>query len=74
MIQLFVRHLYLRISLPSLAGVAVVAIAAGRAWQIAAEQRSPPLPLPVPLRHAARNPSGRVPSLRPHSPAAPAAV
>lgn len=50
MIQLFTRHLYVRIWLAVLAGVAVVTLAAGWAWQIADEQRTAPLPRDVVLR------------------------
>ena len=50
MIQLFTRHLYVRIWLAVLAGVAVVTFAAGWAWQMADEQRSAPLPREVVLR------------------------
>ena len=64
MIQLFVRHLYLRIWLASLAGVAVVVIAAGWAWQISDEQRSTPLPREVTLRDDSHQISGRGTSLR----------
>ncbi|WP_225781841.1 cell wall metabolism sensor histidine kinase WalK [Xenophilus sp. Marseille-Q4582] len=64
MIRLFVRHLYLRIWLASLAGVAVVVIAAGWAWQISDEQRSTPLPREVTLRDDSHQISGRGTSLR----------
>ncbi|MDA7418324.1 HAMP domain-containing sensor histidine kinase [Xenophilus arseniciresistens] len=64
MIQLFIRHLYLRIWLASLAGVAVVVIAAGWAWQISEEQRSTPLPREVTLRDDKHEISGRGTSLR----------
>lgn len=64
MIQLFSRHLYLRIWLAALAGVAVVVIAAGWAWQIAEEQRSTPLPREVTLRDDRGDISGRGTSLR----------
>ena len=51
MIKLFTRHLYVRIWLAVLAGVAVVVLAAGWAWQVAEEQRSAPLPRDVTLRN-----------------------
>ena len=50
MVGLFTRHLYVRIWLAVLAGVAVVALAAGWAWQMADEQRAAPLPRDVVLR------------------------
>ena len=50
MLQLFTRHLYVRIWLAVLAGVAVVTLAAGWAWQIAESQRSAPLPREVVVR------------------------
>ena len=54
MVGLFTRHLYVRIWLAVLAGVAVVALAAGWAWQMADEQRAAPLPREVVLRVHAR--------------------
>ncbi|MFT4268175.1 MAG: ATP-binding protein [Xenophilus sp.] len=52
MVQLFTRHLYVRIWLAVLAGVAVVVLAAGWAWQVAEDRRSQPLPREVTLRDA----------------------
>ncbi|RZL57884.1 MAG: HAMP domain-containing protein [Variovorax sp.] len=48
--RLFTRHLYVRIWLAVLAGVAVVTLAAGWAWQMAEAQRSAPLPREVVVR------------------------
>jgi signal transduction histidine kinase len=64
MIQLFTRHLYVRIWLAVLAGVAVVTFAAGWAWQIADEQRSAPLPREVVLRDTQDRVIGTGTSLR----------
>ena len=50
MIKLFTRHLYVRIWLAVLAGVAVVVLAAGWAWREAEDRRSQPLPREVTLR------------------------
>lgn len=50
MIQLFTRHLYVRIWLAALAGVALVVVAAGWAWHNAEERRAQPLPREVTLR------------------------
>ncbi len=64
MVQLFTRHLYLRIWLAVLAGVAVVTLAAGWAWQIAESQRSAPLPREVVLRDTQDRVIGTGKSLR----------
>ena len=64
MIQLFFRHLYLRIWLAALAGVAVVVFAAGWAWRVAEEQRSVPLPRDVVLRDVDQQLAGRGTALR----------
>jgi len=64
MIQLFTRHLYVRIWLAVLAGVAVVTFAAGWAWQMADEQRSAPLPREVVLRDTQDRVIGTGTSLR----------
>jgi signal transduction histidine kinase len=50
MIGYITRHLYVRIWLAALAGVAVVTLAAGWAWQMAEDQRSVPLPRDVVVR------------------------
>lgn len=68
MVQLFTRHLYLRIWLAVLAGVAVVTLAAGWAWQIAESQRSAPLPREVVLRDAQDRVIGTGKSLRTNRP------
>jgi two-component system OmpR family sensor kinase len=68
MIQLFTRHLYVRIWLAVLAGVAVVTLAAGWAWQIADEQRSAPLPREVVLRDSQDRVIGTGQSLRTNRP------
>ena len=52
MIGFFTRHLYVRIWLAALAGVALVTFAAGWAWQVADDQRSAPLPREVVVRDA----------------------
>ena len=64
MIQLFTRHLYVRIWLAVLAGVAVVTFAAGWAWQMADEQRTAPLPREVVLRDTQDRVIGTGTSLR----------
>lgn len=64
MIQLFTRHLYVRIWLAVLAGVAVVTFAAGWAWQMADEQRAAPLPREVVLRDTQDRVIGTGTSLR----------
>jgi len=65
MVKLFTRHLYLRIWLAVLAGVVVVTMAAGWAWQIAESQRSSaPLPREVVLRDAQDHVIGTGKSLR----------
>jgi len=64
MVKLFTRHLYLRIWLAVLAGVAVVTLAAGWAWQIAESQRSAPLPREVVVRDAQDRVIGTGKSLR----------
>ncbi len=64
MIRLFTRHLYVRIWLAVLAGVAVVTLAAGWAWQMADEQRTAPLPREVVLRDAQDRVIGNGTSLR----------
>jgi two-component system OmpR family sensor kinase len=63
-IGLFTRHLYVRIWLAVLAGVAVVTLAAGWAWQIADEQRTAPLPREVVLRDSQDRVIGTGESLR----------
>ncbi|MDM0090662.1 MULTISPECIES: ATP-binding protein [unclassified Variovorax] len=68
MIRLFTRHLYVRIWLAVLAGVAVVTLAAGWAWQMADEQRSAPLPREVVLRDAQDRVIGTGQSLRTNRP------
>ena len=68
MIQLFVRHLYLRIWLAALAGVAVMVIATGWAWRVAEEQRSAPLPRDVVLRDTEQHQAGRGTALRTSKP------
>ena len=68
MIRLFTRHLYVRIWLAVLAGVAVVTLAAGWAWQMADEQRSAPLPREVVLRDEQDRVIGTGQSLRTNRP------
>jgi two-component system OmpR family sensor kinase len=68
MVQLFTRHLYLRIWLAVLAGVAVVTLAAGWAWQMAESQRSAPLPREVVLRDTQDRVIGTGKSLRTNQP------
>jgi two-component system OmpR family sensor kinase len=68
MIQLFTRHLYVRIWLAVFAGVAVVTLAAGWAWQMADEQRAAPLPREVVLRDAQDRVIGTGQSLRTNRP------
>lgn len=64
MIGLFTRHLYVRIWLAVLAGVAVVTLAAGWAWQITEDQRSAPLPREVVVRDTQDRVIGTGQSLR----------
>ncbi|RYZ08081.1 MAG: HAMP domain-containing protein, partial [Comamonadaceae bacterium] len=64
MVNLFFRHLYVRIWLAVLAGVAVVTLAAGWAWQVSDEQRSQPVPREVVLRDAQDRVIGSGKSLR----------
>lgn len=71
MIKLFTRHLYVRIWLAVLAGVAVVVIAAGWAWQEADEQRTQPLPRDVTLRDTQDQLIGTGKSLRTSRPGEP---
>ena len=71
MVGLFTRHLYVRIWLAVLAGVAVVALAAGWAWQMADEQRAAPLPREVVLRDAQDRVIGTGESLRTSRPGEP---
>ena len=71
MVGLFTRHLYVRIWLAVLAGVAVVALAAGWAWQMADEQRAAPLPREVVLRDAQDRVIGTGASLRTSRPGEP---
>ena len=70
MIKLFTRHLYVRIWLAVLAGVAVVVLAAGWAWQGAEDRRSQPLPREVTLRNPRNQPIGSGQSLRTSRPSA----
>lgn len=71
MINLFTRHLYLRIWFAALAGVAVVILAAGWAWQMADEQRTAPLPREVTLRNTQDQLIGSGQSLRTSRPGEP---
>ena len=71
MIKLFTRHLYVRIWLAVLAGVAVVVLAAGWAWQGAEDRRSQPLPREVTLRNPQNQPIGSGQSLRTSRPGEP---
>ncbi|MDN4589469.1 two-component sensor histidine kinase [Xenophilus aerolatus] len=71
MIKLFTRHLYVRIWLAVLAGVAVVVFAAGWAWQEADEQRTQPLPRDVTLRDTQDQLIGTGKSLRTSRPGEP---
>ena len=71
MIKLFTRHLYVRIWLAVLAGVAVVVLAAGWAWQGAEDRRSQPLPREVTLRNPRNQPIGSGQSLRTSRPGEP---
>ena len=64
MIGLFTRHLYVRIWLAVLAGVVVVTLAAGWAWQITEDQRSAPLPREVVVRDTQDRVIGTGQSLR----------
>jgi signal transduction histidine kinase len=71
MLKLFTRHLYLRIWLAVLTGVAVVVLAAGWAWHAAEGRRSQPLPREVSLRDAHGNLIGVGNSLRISKPGEP---
>jgi len=71
MINLFTRHLYVRIWLAVLAGVAVVVIAAGWAWQSAEEQRAQPLPRDVNLHDMQEQLIGTGKALRTNRPGEP---
>ncbi|MBN8748342.1 Sensor protein RstB [Xylophilus ampelinus] len=71
MIKLFTRHLYVRIWLAVLAGVAVVVFAAGWAWREADEQRTQPLPRDVTLRDTQDQLIGTGKSLRTSRPGEP---
>ncbi len=71
MIGLFTRHLYVRIWLAVLAGVAVVVLAAGWAWKVADDQRSAPLPRDVTLRDAQNNAFANGKSMRTSRPGEP---
>ena len=64
MFQFFTRHLYVRIWLAALAGVALVTLAAGWAWQVADDQRSAPLPREVVVRDTQDRVIGTGQSLR----------
>jgi signal transduction histidine kinase len=64
MIGFFTRHLYVRIWLAALAGVALVTLAAGWAWQMADDQRSAPLPREVVVRDTQERVIGTGQSLR----------
>jgi two-component system OmpR family sensor kinase len=64
LIELFTRHLYVRIWMAALVGVAAVTLAAGWAWQMADEQRAAPLPREVVLRDAQDRVIGTGESLR----------
>ena len=67
--RLFTRHLYVRIWLAVLAGVAVVTLAAGWAWQMTEAQRSAPLPREVVVRDTQDRVIGTGQSQRTRSPA-----
>ncbi|WP_304304448.1 ATP-binding protein [Pseudacidovorax intermedius] len=71
MIGLFTRHLYVRIWLAVLAGVAVVVMAAGWAWKVADDQRSAPLPRDVTLRDTQNNAFANGKSVRTSRPGEP---
>ncbi|MGI4779455.1 MAG: sensor histidine kinase [Janthinobacterium lividum] len=66
--RLFTRHLYVRIWLAVLAGVAVVTLAAGWAWQVTEAQRSAPLPREVVVRDMLDRVIGTGQSLRTRGP------
>jgi signal transduction histidine kinase len=61
---LFSRHLYLRIWLAALAGIVVVVLTAGWAWQVAEERRMQPIPRDVTMRDAFGNLIGSGQALR----------
>ena len=65
MVGLFTRHLYVRIWIAVLAGVAVLTFAAGMAWRIAAEnERTQPVPREVIVRDATDKPIGTGSAMR----------
>ena len=71
MLKLFTRHLYVRIWLAVLAGVAVVVLAAGWAWRTAEDRRTQPLPRDVTLRGPAGQRIGDGQALRTSRPGEP---
>jgi len=65
MVGLFTRHLYVRIWIAVLAGVAALTFAAGLAWRIAAEnERTQPIPRELIVRDADEKPLGKGTAMR----------